>query len=104
MEVHRRIGTPIVFDQHHHKFNTGGMSEKDAQALAFSTWGEITPVIHYSQSRAIEYNDSKIKANAHSDSYWIPFNTHGMDFDVQLECKHKEQGLFKMRELLKKLK
>ena len=99
-QVYKRIGTPIVFDYHHHKFNTGGLSEQEALELSASTWGDITPVTHYSQSRSVEHNDPKIKANAHSDSYWTPVETYGLDVDVMLECKHKELGLFKMRELL----
>ena len=98
--VYKRIGTPIVFDYHHHKFNTGGLSEQEALEVSASTWGDITPVTHYSQSRSVEHNDPKIKANAHSDSYWTPVQTYGLDVDVMLECKHKELGLFKMRELL----
>lgn len=98
--VYKRLGIPIVFDFHHHKFNTGGLTEKEALELSISTWGDVKPVTHYSQSRAIEHNDSKIKAHAHSDSYWTPVNTYGHDVDVMLECKHKEIGLFRMRELL----
>ena len=98
--VYKRLGTPIVFDYHHHKFNTGSLTEREALELSLSTWGDVTPVTHYSQSRSIEHNDPKIKANAHSDSYWEPVELYGHDFDVMLECKHKEIGLFKMRELL----
>ena len=102
MEVHKRLGTPIVHDFHHHTFNTGGLSNADALALAVTTWGDTTPVTHYSQSRSTEHDDPSIKANAHSDSYWLPVDTYGHDVDVMLECKHKELGLFKMRELLNK--
>ncbi len=102
MEVHKRLGTPIVHDFHHHTFNTGGLSNPDALALAVTTWGGTTPVTHYSQSRSTEHNDPSIKANAHSDSYWSSVDTYGHDVDVMLECKHKELGLFKMRELLNK--
>lgn len=98
--VYKRLGTPIVFDYHHHKFNTGGLSEQEALELAMSTWGDVKPVVHYSQSRSIEHNDPKIKDNAHSDSYWTPVNSYGHDIDVMLECKHKELGLFAMRKLL----
>jgi UV DNA damage endonuclease len=59
-------------------------------------------VVHYSQSRSVEQNDPKIRAHAHSDSYWTPIDTFGFDMDVMLECKHKELGLFKMRELMTK--
>jgi UV DNA damage endonuclease len=99
-EVHQKIGVPIVHDYHHHHFCTGGLSQQDAVELAISTWGDIRPVVHYSQSRSVEQNDPKIKANAHSDSYWIPIDTFGFEMDVMLECKHKEIGLFKMRELM----
>ena len=99
-EVYKRIGIPIVHDVHHHKFCTGDIDDEEAMLTAAVTWGDVKPVIHYSQSRAIEHNDPKIRGNAHSDSYWEPVDTHGLDVDVMLECKHKEVGLFKMRELL----
>ena len=98
--VYKEIGIPIVFDYHHHKFRNDGETEEEALRLAVSTWNNITPVVHYSQSRSVEHNDPKIRENAHSDSYWEPVNTYGLDLDVVLECKHKELGLFKMRELL----
>ena len=99
-EVFKRIGIPVVHDVHHHKFCAGGIDDEEAMLIAAMTWGDVKPVIHYSQSRAIEHNNSRIKANAHSDSYWEPVDTYGLDLDVMLECKHKEIGLFEMRELL----
>ena len=102
--VYKRLGTPIVFDYHHHKFNTSGLTEQEALELSISTWKDVTPVTHYSQSRSVEHNDPKIRDNAHSDSYWEPVNNYAHDIDVMLECKHKEIGLFKMRELLSEKK
>ena len=99
-EDFKRIGIPVVHDVHHHKFCTGGIDDEEAMLTAAMTWDNVKPVIHYSQSLAIEHNNTRIKANAHSDSYWEPVYTHGLDVDVMLECKHKEIGLFKMRELL----
>ena len=98
--VYNEIGIPIVHDVHHHKFCTGDIDDEEAMLLAAMTWGDVKPVIHYSQSRSIEHEDSKIRPQAHSDSYWEPVDTYGLDIDVMLECKHKELGLFKMRELL----
>ena len=100
-DVYKQIGIPIVFDYHHHKFCTGGQDEEEALLTACMTWGNIKPVVHYSQSRSVEHNDPKIRANAHSDSYWTPINLYNLDLDVMLECKHKELGLFKMKELMK---
>lgn len=99
--IYKQTHTPIVFDYHHHKFCTGGLSEKEALDMAISTWGlGTTPVVHYSQDRSVEQNDPKIKPQAHSDSYWTPIETYGRKVDVMLECKKKEQGLFKMKQLI----
>lgn len=97
--IYKRIGVPIVFDYHHHSLCNGGLTEQEGLELSLSTWGDIVPVCHYSESRSEEYNDSKIKACAHSDSYKRKINTYGNTFDIMLEAKHKELALFKMREL-----
>ena len=102
-EIYKRIDIPVVHDLHHHTFCTGGLTNGEAIKLAAKTWGMVKPVVHYSQSRAEEQNNTKIKANAHSDSYWTAVNTYGQDVDVMLECKHKEIGLFSMRDLLNEL-
>jgi len=100
-KVYKRINIPIVHDVHHHTFCTGSIDDEEAMLTACMTWGDVTPVIHYSQSRSVEHSDPKIRANAHSDSYWEPVNTYGLNVDVMLEAKHKELALFKMRDLLK---
>lgn len=100
--IHKEVGVPIVHDVHHHKFCTGGLTDQEAMTLAASTWLDVKPVIHYSQDRSIEHNDPKIRAQAHSDSYWTPVDTHGLDVDVMLESKGKEKSLFKMRQLFTK--
>jgi len=94
------IGIPIVHDYHHHTMCTGGLSQQEAVELALKTWGDVVPVVHYSQSRAVEHDNPKIRPQAHSDSYWTPIDTFGHRMDIMLECKHKEIGLFKMRELM----
>ena len=99
-QVHSRIGIPVVHDFHHHVFCTGDLDQEEALLMASMTWGDVTPVTHYSQSRSTEHNDPSIKPQAHSDSYWEPVNTYGLPVDVMLECKHKEFGLYKMQELL----
>ena len=98
--IYKRIGIPIVHDVHHHGFCTGGLSQEDAMRLAASTWGDVRPVIHYSQSRAFERNNPKIKPQAHSDSYWEPVETYGLDVDVMCEAKHKEQAVYALRNLM----
>merc|ERR1711991_160395 len=57
--VYCKIGIPIVFDYHHHRFCDGGLSEEDALEVAISTWIDTVPVVHYSESRSIEQEDDK---------------------------------------------
>ena len=96
--IYKRINIPIVFDYHHHRFCDGGLSEQEALELAMSTWGDITPVVHYSESRAEEHLDESIRPQAHSDLIKQLPNTYGNDVDIMVEAKHKElaiQGFMK---------
>jgi len=88
MYIHERIGIPIVFDYHHHKFCTGDMTEQEALELAMSTWGDIKPVVHYSESRTLE--DETAKPQAHSDYIYSKIDTYGHDLDIVVEAKAKE--------------
>ena len=96
--IYKRINIPIVFDYHHHRFCTGGLSEQEALELAMSTWGDITPVVHYSESKAEHQLDETIRPQAHSDLIKELPNTYGNDIDIMVEAKHKElaiQGFMK---------
>ena len=91
--IHKRIGIPIVFDYHHYKFNTGEQTEQEALEMALSTWGDIKPVVHYSESRSEEQLDESIKPQAHSDLIKQLPNTYGNDVDIMVEAKHKELAI-----------
>lgn len=91
--VHKVIGIPIVFDYHHHIFNTGGLSEQEALELAVSTWpSDIIPVVHYSESKSIHSGLDK-PTPAHSDLVYGPVNCYGLEVDIMIEAKHKELAL-----------
>ena len=92
--IYKRIGIPIVFDYHHHRFCDGGLSEQEALELAISTWpDDIVPVVHYSESRSKEQLDEKIKPQAHSDLIKQLPNTYGHNVDIMVEAKHKELAI-----------
>ena len=94
MYIHEKIGIPIVFDYHHHKFNTGGLTEEQALSLAVSTWPDgITPVVHYSESKALHEENDKLKPQAHSDYINELPDTYGIDVDIMVEAKAKELAI-----------
>ena len=94
MYIHERIGIPIVFDYHHHQFCTGGLSEQEALELAMTSWPEgITPEVHYSESKALHEENSKLKPQAHSDYIKELPNLYGNVVDVMVEAKAKELAI-----------
>ena len=97
--VYKVIGIPIVFDYHHHRFCNGGLSEEDALEVAISTWNNIVPVVHYSESRNIEQEDNKIKPQAHSDYVYDYIDTYGNRVDIMVEAKAKELAVLKYKEI-----
>ena len=104
-KVHQYTGIPIVFDYHHHRFCTGGQTEEEALKLAASTWPDgIKPVVHLSESRAIEYGDPKIRPQAHSDFIKSSVKNYGQVYDMMLECKKKELGLIEYRPTFNRMK
>lgn len=93
--VFKRTGVAIVADQHHHGYGPQDLPWSEALPLAASTWGDIRPTCHLSNSRTIE--EPGVNANAHSDWYYTPFDDCGVEVDVVLEAKMKERALFKYK-------
>lgn len=98
--IYSKVEVPIVFDYHHHRFCTGGLSEGEALKLAVSTWKSAKPVVHLSESRREEQGDVKIKEQAHSDYVYTPVNNYGCDYDMMIEAKAKELSLIRYREII----
>ena len=93
--VYQRIGIPITFDYFHHTFNTGGLTEEEALKMASITWPDgITQCCHYSESRRKEKLDESIRPQAHSDIIYNKINTYGLEPDIVIEAKLKEQAIF----------
>ena len=63
-----------------------------------TTWPEgITPVVHYSESKALHEGNSKIKPQAHSDFISDTIKTYGNKVDVMVESKMKELTIMEYR-------
>ena len=86
-----------MFDYHHHKFCTGSQTEEEALKLAVSTWNNVKPCVHYSESKSI--NEVLIvRLQAHSDYLLNKVELYGLDVDVMMECKMKEIAVLKYKE------
>lgn len=92
--VAKELGIPIVFDYHHWDCNKGFLDLENSLKKSLETWGNIKPVVHYSSSRK-NYEDSLCKNVSHADFIYDRIPTFNLDFDIMLECKMKEQALFK---------
>lgn len=97
-EIYSRIGTPITFDYFHHEFHPDGLTSEEAAILAASTWGNVKPLFHYSESKNLNEN---VQGNprAHSDYAFQVIDDYGLDIDVDLETKAKELSWFKYKEI-----
>jgi UV DNA damage endonuclease len=92
--IWKRISIPLTFDYFHHKFNTGGLTEEEALKLAASTWPDGVPqCCHYSESRRKEKLDETIRPQAHSDIIYEEIQTYGLEPDIVIEAKLKEQAI-----------
>jgi UV DNA damage endonuclease len=114
----RRAGVPMVFDLlHHHCHDPDGIGDRDALELAFSTWRDATPKIHFSSPR-LDLTERKKKVGrrvqrtavfpelrAHADlvdpmafEALLRDTSAGLgDFDVMLEAKGKDLALLRLR-------
>ena len=90
----QRSDIPIVFDYHHHAAHPGNMSEKDALEMAISTWGDVKPTCHYSESAQLERGKAA-PFRAHSKFIYSKINDYGHDLDVMVEAKNKEEAVAK---------
>ena len=77
---------PICFDYLHHKCHPNGLSEVEAIKMCHDTW-ETKPLFHYSESR--EGNNPR----AHADFAETPFDSYGLEFDVDMELKMKDYAI-----------
>jgi UV DNA damage endonuclease len=70
------------------------MPEKEALEMAESTWGDVRPTLHYSESAQREKGEG-VQFRAHSDYIYDMINPYGKELDIIVEAKAKEKALFK---------
>ena len=79
----------MTFDYFHHEFHADNLSKKEAAYLAASTWGDITPLFHYSESKNLNEHVSG-NPRAHADYVFQKIDDYGLTIHIDLEAKAKE--------------
>lgn len=103
LQVYKETGTPIVFDTHHHTFNTGELSMEDAFAATAETWTKgIKPLQHLSNTDPTLINGNFQDRRKHSDFiHYVPDvqleALRNDTVDVEIEAKMKNVSVFNMR-------
>ncbi len=98
-EAHQETGVPLVFDSHHHMFNTGNLSLDDGLLLAKKTW-TVKQLTHLSNTTPGMENSNFNNKRKHSDYvHYIPdiqteMNNSG-DIDIDFEFKMKNVAIQK---------
>jgi UV DNA damage endonuclease len=121
LELHRRTGLRVVWDNLHHRcHDPDRIPVAEALRLAFATWDDgTTPKIHYSSPRTdVEESTRKVGRRverrpvlpllrAHADLIdpigfedFLAGPAGGLDFDVLIEAKAKDLALLRLREQL----
>lgn len=102
LEVYQQTGVPVVFDSHHHTFNDGELSMRDAHDLTVQTWTNgIRPLQHISNTEPSLVNGSLLSRRKHSDMiHYVPepqLQALREDVvDVEVEAKQKNLAVTKM--------
>ena len=104
LNVCNKLNIPMILDYHHHICNNDNLNIDKYLKDIFNTW-KITPKIHFSSPK----NKTKKEFRSHND--YIDINDFiiflekikplNIDIDIMLECKQKDEALFKLVRQLK---
>lgn len=92
---HPATKIPITFDYLHHKCHPDNLDEETALKMCYDTWHGYRPLFHYSESKPGN------NPRAHADYAENPFNTYGLEFDVDMELKSKDYAIERFQEICK---
>lgn len=89
-KLYSKLFIPITYDSHHHRLNSGNLTEAEAIGLAKSTWRYYTPLFHFSNGK----NSST--DNSHSTYVNMLHNElFDSSVDVEFEFKGKDLAILK---------
>lgn len=99
-KIYEETGVPTLWDSHHHTFNDAGLSLEEALLKAKSTWDNVKPATHLSNTDPAVANGSFTERRKHSDYvHYFPecqLNANNNDeIDVEMEFKMKNVAILK---------
>ena len=103
------LNIPMVLDYHHYKCNNEGENIREYLPRILATWDKekLNPKMHFSSpknKREFRSHSNYINSDDFIDFLKI-LKTYNKDIDIMLECKAKDEALFRLvRELKYKTK
>lgn len=98
--IYKETNIPIVFDCHHHEFNTSNLSLEEGLDLAIKTWNGIKPMTHLSNTEPENVNKGFSFKRKHSNyvhyisDVYKKFNNDNV-IDIEFEFKMKNFAIKK---------
>ena len=104
LELCEKLNIPMILDYHHHICNNDNLNLSDYLKRILNTW-KITPKMHFSSPK----NNTKKEFRSHNDYiniddfiYFLEtIKTLNCNLDIMLECKAKDEALFRLVRQLK---
>ncbi|HEY8198050.1 MAG TPA: UV DNA damage repair endonuclease UvsE [Gemmatimonadales bacterium] len=92
-----RTGVPLVYDAHHHRCLSDGLSVEEATDLAGATWGSREPYVHLSSPRD-GWSSPNPRAHAdYIDPADFPDIWRSRTMTIDVEAKAKERAVLAMK-------
>ena len=100
-----KLNTPMVLDYHHHICNNDNLNIDNYLTRIFNTWKNITPKIHFSSPKNMTKKDFRTHHDYININDFILFlekiKSLNTNLDIMLECKAKDEALFRLVRQLK---
>lgn len=100
LKVYSETHVPVLFDSHHHTFNDALMTIEEGLELCKTTWNNIKPLTHLSNTEPGLEKGNFTERRKHSNYvHYIPecqrLDNNQDKIDIELEFKMKNIALFK---------
>jgi len=94
LEVNRLTGLPVLFDVFHHRINSSGETVREALRSCAATWRrrDGVPMVDYSSQAPHQRRGKHVEHIELGDFRRFAAQTRGIECDVMLEIKDKEQS------------